>query len=434
MHRPEDLQISNLGERRVASPLPMSTVVGDGVGDFTPDNARVLYEIEHGGDGEIDVDLAFEKAGARERIFFDPEKSKAAAVTCGGLCPGINNVIRTLYFVLTANYGVPEVLGIRYGFEGLNPQTGKPPLRLTSDAVEEIHKIGGSMLGTSRGPQDPRVTVDYLEREQINMLFCIGGDGTQRGAHEIALEVARRGAKIAVVGIPKTIDNDIKYVRRTFGFLTAVAEAQRVIDCAHNEATAARYGIGLVKLMGREAGFIAATATIASGQVNFALVPEVPFVLDGKEGLLARLHRRLAAREHAVIVVAEGAGQDLIPDHVEARDKSGNRRLGDIGLFLKEEIQRHFKTTDLDVKLKYFDPSYHVRSVPANTADSLLCEHLGRCAVHAAMAGKTDLLIGYWHDKFIHVPLPISIGERKRLSPESDWWSTVQAMTGQQRW
>jgi 6-phosphofructokinase 1 len=434
MLRPENLRVANLGTRRIASPLPMSTVEGDGIGDFTPDDARILYEIERREGREIDIDLAFEKAGPRERIFFEPTKSKAAIVTCGGLCPGINNVIRTLYFVLTANYGVPEVLGIRYGFEGLNPETGKPPRRLSPDAVEEIHKIGGSLLGTSRGPQDVRVTVDFLEREGVNLLFCVGGDGTQRGAHCIADEVARRDAKIAVVGIPKTIDNDIKYVSQTFGFLTAVAEAQQIIGCAHNEATGARYGVGLVKLMGREAGFIAAAATIASGQVNFALVPEVPFVLEGAKGLLARLHRRLAAREHAVIVTAEGAGQDLIPDHVEQRDKSGNRKLGDIGSFLKCEIERYFKPTELDVKVKYFDPSYHIRSVPANTADSLLCENLARSAVHAALAGKTDVLIGHWNDHFIHVPLTISIGEVKRLSAESDSWATVQAMTGQDRW
>jgi 6-phosphofructokinase 1 len=412
----------------------MSTVAGDGVCDFTPDDARILYEIERREGREIDVGLAFEKAGAREHIYFEPEKSKAAIVTCGGLCPGINNVIRTLYFVLTANYGVPQVLGIRYGFEGFNPEKAKAALGLTPEAVEEIHKIGGSLLGTSRGPQDPRVTVDFLERERVNMLFCVGGDGTQRGTHEIAKEVVRRGAKIAVVGIPKTIDNDIKFVWQTFGFSTAVAESQRIIGCAHNEATGARYGVGLVKLMGREAGFIAAAATIASGQVNFTLVPEVPFKLEGKDGLLSKLHRRLAAREHAVIVAAEGAGQDIIPQHVEARDKSGNRKLGDIGEFLKGQIQAYFKKTEIEVKVIYFDPSYHIRSVPANTADSLLCESLARSAVHAAMAGKTDVLIGYWHNQFVHVPLPVSIGERKRLSPESARWATVQAMTGQHRW
>jgi 6-phosphofructokinase 1 len=434
MHRPEDLHVANLGPRRIASPLPMSTKAGDDVCDFTPDDARILYEIERREGREIDARLAFERAGAREHIFFDPQQTRAAIVTCGGLCPGINNVIRTLYFVLTANYGVPEVLGIRYGYEGFNPERAKPPLRMTPEAVEEIHKIGGSLLGSSRGPQDPRVTVDYLLRERINMLFCVGGDGTQRGAHEIALEVARRDAKIAIIGIPKTIDNDIKFVWQSFGFVTAVAEAQRIIGCAHNEATGARYGVGLVKLMGREAGFIAAAATIASGQVNFTLVPEVRFKLEGEGGFLSQLERRLAAREHAVVVVAEGAGQDLIPEHVEARDKSGNRKLADIGDFLKGEIERHFKETAIDVKVRYFDPSYHIRSVPANTADSLLCENLARSAVHAAMAGKTDVLIGYWHNQFVHVPLPVSIGERKRLSPESGLWGTVLAMTGQQRW
>ena len=434
MPRPEELRIENLGPCRIASPLPMSTVPGDGIGDFTPDDARILYQIERR-DGPIpDLDLAFEKAGARQRIYFEPESSKAAIVTCGGLCPGINNVIRTLYFVLTANYTVPEVLGIRFGFAGLNPATGQPPIRLSPGIVEDIHKSGGSILGMSRGPQEPTVTVDFLEDQGINMLFCVGGDGTQRGAHAIAEEVARRGAKIAIVGIPKTIDNDIKHVSRTFGFLTAVEEAEKIIASAHNEARAVRHGIALVKLMGREAGFIAAAATIASGHVNFTLVPEVPFRLDGDDGFLARLHRRLEARDHAVIVAAEGAGQDLIPSHVEERDRSGNRKLADVGVFLKGEIERYLKGRGVETKVKYFDPSYHIRSVPANTADSLLCEHLARNAAHAALAGKTGLLIGLWHDKFVHVPLPVAVGETKRLCPESDWWITVQAMTGQQKW
>jgi 6-phosphofructokinase 1 len=428
-----ELAVRRLGEPRYQSPLPMSTVSGDGVGDFVGDDARVLYQICLKA-GQVPSNLSFEAAGARDRLFFDPPRTRAAIVTCGGLCPGINNVIRTLFFELTANYGIREVLGIRFGYQGLNPEGGKPPLVLTADMVEGIHHLGGTILGTSRGPQEPSVMVDSLQRANVDILFCVGGDGTQRGTHDIACEIERRKLPIAVVGVPKTIDNDIKFCTQTFGFATAVAEADIVIDRAHTEANGVFNGVGLVKLMGREAGYIAASATIASGHVNFTLIPELPCQLDGTGGLLAKLERRLAARGHAVIVVAEGAGQDLIPEHEEAYDASGNRVLGDIGTFLKRQITDHFKTRNLPVSVRYFDPSYSIRSCPANTTDSLLCERLARNAAHAAMAGKTDVLIGLWHEEFVHVPLAAAAGQHKHLSTEDECWTTVLAMTGQEKW
>jgi 6-phosphofructokinase 1 len=400
---------------------------------FMPDDARVLYEINYR-EGDDVNEVGFEKAGARERVFFDASKSKAAIVTCGGLCPGLNNVVRNLYYQLHNSYGVPTVLGIRYGYSGLNPKDGLPPIELTAPMVEHIHHQGGTILGTSRGPQDASVTVDFLAAEGINMLFCIGGDGTQKGAHAIVQEVSRRGLEIAVVGIPKTIDNDIKFCYRTFGFLTAVGEAEKVIDCAHVEAKSVPNGVGLVKLMGREAGFIAAAATIASGEVNFTLIPEVPFELEGDRGLLAQLERRLAVRDHAVIVVAEGAGQHLLSHDEVEYDKSGNRKLGDIGPFLKNRINAHFAERKLPISVKYFDPSYNIRSVPAGAADSLLCEQLSRQAANAAMAGKTDLFIGLWQNHTVHVPLAVSTGQIKRLDPERELWTTVLAITGQQKW
>lgn len=433
MMNQENLRVSTLGPAKFRSPLAMSTVVGDGRGNFTPDDARILYAIERRAN-EPANDLGFEQAGARQDLYFDPAKTRAAVVTCGGLCPGINNVIRSLFFHLTVNYRAAEVLGIRYGYAGLVPESGQEPLRLNRELVGEIHKTGGTILGTSRGHQEPSTIVDFLTARKIDMLFCVGGDGTQKGAHAIAGEVARRKLPIAIVGIPKTIDNDVMYCFRSFGYLTAVQEAERIIGRAHTEARSVVGGISLVKLMGREAGFIAAGATIASGHVNFTMIPEVPFRLDGNDGLLAKLERRLAARQHAVIVVAEGAGQDLLPDAPEGRDASGNRKLGDIGRFLKERIDRHMEARGIESNVRYFDPSYSIRSCPANTGDSLLCEQMARNAVHAAMAGKTDLLIGFWHNHFVHVPLALSAGERQSLSPESSMWVAVLAMTGQEKW
>ena len=426
------LEVATLGEARVRSPLRLSTTPNDGVGDFVPDDARVQYDPRFRA-GEARSDLALEAAGPRERLFFDPRKAKAAIVTCGGLCPGINNVIRALVFELMHNYGVPEVLGIRYGYRGFNAAAGKEPIALTPQLVEDIHHDGGTMLGTSRGPEEPGTIVDFLEKNGVNSLFCIGGDGTQRGARAVAQEVARRRRPIAVVGIPKTIDNDIRFCFTTFGFYTAVAQAEEVIDRAHVEARAVENGIGLVKLMGREAGFIAACATVASGEANFCLIPEQPLQLEGERGFLRALQRRLAARAHAVIVVAEGAGQDLL-DATGCRDASGNRKLGDIGVYLKERIETFLTAEKVPTSVKYFDPSYYIRSLPASAVDSLMCERFARAAAHAAMAGKTDVLIGLWHSHLVHVPLAIAAGASKRLDLESELWTSVLALTGQEKW
>lgn len=419
----DDLRVTTLGETKVVSPLAHRR--------FTPDNARLLVDIDLEA-GDRPKALAFEKAGPRENVYFDPAKSKAAIVTCGGLCPGLNNVIRHLYYTLHSAYGVPTVLGMRHGYLGLTPEGPLPPLELTDDWVESIHHVGGTMLGTSRGPQDPAVMVRFLADHGVNLLFPIGGDGTQRGAHEIAKEAQRQGVDLAVVGIPKTIDNDIQYCFQTFGFLSAVAEAERVIDRAHVEAKSVPRGVGLVKLMGREAGFIAAASTIASGEVNFCLIPEEPLELEGEKGFLAKLDRRLDRRNHAVVVVAEGAGQSLIEGlDTTARDKSGNRKLGDIGVVLKEQLTEHFATIGKPIGMKYFDPSYYIRSVAANAADSLLTERFARHAAHAAIAGKTDLFVGYWNGRIVHVPLGVSVGKKRHMEPDSELWSAVLAITGQ---
>ena len=433
MLQQSQLEVPTLGAPTRRSPLRLSTTPGDNVCDFVPAEARLMFEPRFLA-GETPSPLSVELAGPREKIYFDHQQCKAAIVTCGGLSPGINNVIRTAIFELMHNYGVPEVLGIRYGFEGLNPTVGRPPIKLTPELVEDIHHQGGTILGTSRGPQEAKDTVAFLEREGVNILLCIGGDGTQCGAHAIAQEIGRRGLNISVVGIPKTIDNDIKFCFVTFGFATAVAEAETVIDRAHVEATSVRNGVGLVKLMGREAGFITASATLASGEANFCLIPELPLELNGPQGFLEKLRRRLEAREHAVVVVAEGAGQALLEQEDLGKDASGNRRLGDIGYFLKEKIEAHLKQHKMPVSVKYFDPSYYIRSLPASAVDSLLCERFARAAVHAAIAGKTDMLVGLWHNHLVHVPLATSTGIKKRLDPESELWTSVLALTGQEKW
>lgn len=432
MLTPESLKIETLGPRQVKSPMNMQGHVATS-NNFICDGARVRYCVDLPSDAAPANDPLFEKAGPREEIFFRPEDTRAAIVTCGGLCPGLNNVVRSIFLALWFNYGVRTVYGIRYGYEGLNPKAGHPLLNITPDFVEHIQEEGGSVLGTSRGPQPAEVTVDFLQSKGINMLFCVGGDGTQRGAHAIYQEIKKRGLQIAVVGVPKTIDNDIMFVERTFGLSTATEKAHEILDCAHNEAHGAINGVGLVKVMGREAGFIAAGAALSNQEVNFVLVPEVPFALDGENGFLNLLRKRLQRRLHAVVIVAEGAGQELVAAHSQEKDASGNVKLVDIGLFLKDKINAYFKTIAMPVNVKYFDPSYFIRSVAANCDDAALCDRLARHAVHAAMAGKTDVLIGYWNTSFTHVPIPLATVKKKYMDPDSELWTSVLAATGQPR-
>jgi 6-phosphofructokinase 1 len=417
-------EVTRLGPPPVASPMA-------GV-KFVADDARVLF---HGSLEEVraafeagETPPSFEKAGPRERLFFDPATLTCGIVTCGGLCPGLNDVIRAIVLSLRHHYGVRRVLGFQYGFEGLIARYGHEPLDLTPDRVEGIRQRGGTILKSSRGPQNIPEMVDTLTSMGVGILFVVGGDGTLRGAQAIAEEVARRRLAISVIGIPKTIDNDISYVVRSFGFKTAVAEARRALNSAHIEALGARNGVGLVKLMGRDAGFIAAYATLASGQVNVCLVPEFRFTL---EAFLRLLQDRLARRGHAVVVVAEGAGQDLLGDSLLGRDASGNQKFGDIGLFLRERIREHFDGLGIDANLKYIDPSYSIRSQQADADDASFCLLLGQNAVHAGMSGRTNMVVGVWRGEMTHVPIPKAVSQRKRLDVDGWEWNSVLASTGQ---
>ncbi len=373
---------------------------------------------------------AFELAGPRNRVFFDPSKARAGIVTCGGLCPGLNNVIRGLVLELWFGYGVKRITGFRYGYEGMIAR-GRTPEPLTPDTVSHIHHRGGTILGSSRGGQAPEKLVDTLEALGLDMLFVIGGDGTIRGAMQIGAEIERRGLPIGVVGVPKTIDNDIHFIDRSFGFESAYSAAVEVIRAARVEATGARDGIGLVKLMGRHSGFVACNAALASTDVDLVLIPEVPMQLEGESGVLRYIERVLDRQGHAVIVVAEGAAQDLLAEG--GADKSGNTKLGDVGVFLRDRITQHFRQEERDVTLKYIDPSYAIRSVPASPSDSVYCWNMARNAVHAAMAGNTEMLIGRWHGRFVHVPMPLATRSRKQVDPGDDVWTSVIEATGQPR-
>jgi 6-phosphofructokinase 1 len=277
--------IESLGECRYNSRLPHMS--GNGA-KFKIDSEQIVCDHTVSGESGPGIfqteRLTFEVAGPRERVYFDSTKTTAAIVSCGGLCPGVNDVIRGLVMELWHGYRVTNILGMRYGYEGLVPRHGHQPLQLTPETVSNIHTFGGTMLGTSRGPQNPAEMVDALELLGVDILFVIGGDGTLKGAAAIVAEINRRDLRKSVIGIPKTIDNDILYLDKTFGFETAFAEAVKAVTCAHVEAISTINGIGLVKLMGRASGFIGCYAALASQQVNFCLVPEVPFELHGANG------------------------------------------------------------------------------------------------------------------------------------------------------
>jgi 6-phosphofructokinase 1 len=436
-----DLEIAILGPCSYPSPLAQrlsqSAIHYVGQADRVLLNDRMSQVMEH--EAELDATPAFELAGPRHQLYFDPSRLRCGIVTCGGLCPGLNNVIRGLVLELTHGYGVNRVLGFRYGYEGMVRRHGHGAVRLSPTTVADIHQQGGTALGTSRGPQDPKEMVDRLQELEIGVLFVIGGDGTIRGAMTMIEEIERRGLKIGIIGIPKTIDNDIHFIDRSFGFETAFSSAVEVIRSAHVEATCAKNGIGVVKLMGRHSGFIACHAALASTDVDAVLIPEQPIHLEGKSGLFEYLTAKLETQSHAMLVVAEGAGQELCAPAEAAdggsgppsTDASGNTRLADIGVVLRDRIVAHFKKKRMDVTLKYIDPSYHIRSVPASPADSVYCWNMARNAVHAAMAGNTNMLIGRWHGRFVHVPMPLATRFRKQVDMTGDLFASVCESTGQ---
>lgn len=417
--------VRNLGKARIESPLRLNHTNGDTIPNFTTDKSRILNNRETATPSG-DKDYLFEKAGPRDRIFFKPSETRAAIVTCGGLCPGLNNVIRSLVLELHHNYGVTDIHGIRYGYQGMGEQAAMPLLYLTPDTVDAIDRQGGSLLGCSRGSPDVRVMANFLVRNKIDILFTIGGDGTQRGALELSRELRSRGEKISIIGIPKTVDNDVMFVDRTFGVGTAIDRARDVLDAAHTEAKSYMNGIAIVKLMGRDSGFLSAGATLASQQVNFTLIPELPFRL---EGFLTALKKRILARHHALVVVAEGAGQDLVGGK-RGKDASGNLRYNDIGAFLKEKVGAYFLVENIPINMKYIDPGYYIRSVAACTDDCILCDLYARHAAHAAMSGRTEMMVGF-RGSFIHVPMEMATSARQKISLDGDIWRSVLFATGQ---
>ena len=430
--KPENMHIENLGVCRIQSPIKDNSGI-----TLIAGSERVLYEdaVSHPTEkaSTLSAQVSMERAGPREKIFFDSVKVRAGIVTCGGLCPGLNAVIRSTVMGLWYAYGVRRIVGFQFGYEGFIAKYGHDVIDLNPTVVDGWQHLGGTMLGSSRGDQDPLEIVDCLERMGINQLFIIGGDGSIKGAQTIVKEIANRKATISVIGIPKTIDNDILFIDESFGFQTASGAAVQALTCAHVEAKGAYNGVGLVKLMGRHSGFIACHAALAMSDVNFVIIPEVTLALEGPNGFLEALQRRLELRRHAVVVVAEGAGQELLVSK-GGKDASGNKKLEDIGIYLRDRIALHLKQANLRATVKYIDPSYMIRSIPPNSHDGVYCLQLGHDAVHAAMAGKTAMVVGRWHGLNVHVPMQVTTMGRKQVDPNRPLWRSVLESTGQAKW
>lgn len=423
--------IDRIGEAKIDSPIQMSLTSGDGRADYVEDSDKIYLNIDHKENGEEDIEDVLELAGPRKKIYFNPNRVHVAICTCGGICPGLNNVIRSVVRCFWYRYGVRRISGVPFGYLGLLADSPWPMIPLNPDVVDDIQEKGGTILGSARGGgQKVSEIVDTLERQNINILITIGGDGTLKGADAIGEEIKKRGLKIAVVGVPKTIDNDLSFIDTSFGFDTAVSSAVPAVRGAHVEAKSAYNGIGLVKVMGRESGFIAAHTSLAQSDVNFCLIPENPFDLDGPNGLLEHLKKRLLDRGHAVILVAEGAGTNLIPPTGEV-DAGGNLKYKDIGVFLKDKIKEYFQEEGIPTSIKYIDPSYIIRSTPANSYDSIYCARLGAHAVHAAMAGKTQCIASSVNNRFVYIPIKAAVAKRNHVNTEGALWRDVLENTRQ---
>ncbi|XAR70826.1 6-phosphofructokinase [Bertholletia excelsa] len=373
----------------------------------------------------------FRRAGPRQKVYFEPDEVYACIVTCGGLCPGLNTVIREIVCGLYHMYGVTRVLGIEGGYRGFYSRNTVP---LTQKVVDTIHKRGGTIIGTSRGGHDTMKIVDSIQDRGINQVYIIGGDGTQKGAAAIYEEIRRRGLKVAVAGIPKTIDNDIPVIDRSFGFDTAVEEAQRAINAAHVEAESTENGVGVVKLMGRYSGFIAMYATLASRDVDCCLIPESPFYLEGKGGLFEYMEKRLKENGHMVIVIAEGAGQELVTESLqqgEQEDASGNRLLRDVGLWISQSIKDHFSKHKMRITLKYIDPTYMIRAIPSNASDNVYCTLLAQSAVHGAMAGYTGFTSGLVNSRHTYIPFNRITERQNKVVITDRMWARLLSSTNQ---
>ena len=217
-----NFEIPVIGQARIDSPVQMSKTYGDKIVNYVREDEYILYDVKSkkgagASQGRFNL-LSSESRSPGKNLFPSRSCARGGCKPCGGLCPGLNNVIRSVVRTLWYQYGVRRITGIRNGYRGFLPQYNLPIKELNPDVVDDIHYMGGTILGSSRGGANIEEIVDAIERLNLNMLFTIGGDGTTKGALAIAAEIEKRNLKVAVIGIPKTIDNDLSFIQRSFGF------------------------------------------------------------------------------------------------------------------------------------------------------------------------------------------------------------------------
>lgn len=384
---------------------------------------------------------SFPEAGPRKELCFDPHRVKAAVVTTGGLAPGLNSVVHSIVDRHFNTYELNETLGgavygIYDGFRGLrdcasNSTTLNP--KVTLDWLRQ----GGSNLGSIRfrDPQGEKHLVDEIAKSitqmAIDILYVIGGDGSQLIAHKVAQAVP----SISVLGVPKTMDNDVLWVRESFGFDTTVEQATHAINALHFEAQSTRR-VGLLQFFGAESGFVAANAALASGQVDLVLIPEAFNNLSDEQlqhywkmllGHLDDRVKRQAHMPHAIVVVAEGVETALV--------QQKSRKLGRKGDFLellKQDIAgkvRDRRGRCLEIFVN--EPRHYIRSGAANAHDQIFCERLGALAVDNGLAGYTNCMVSHWLTEYVLVPLELVVQGQKSIQTSGMFWRQVETSTGQ---
>ena len=425
----DDLAIARLGERTIDTPLRDLLGGREESVHYVTETDRVLLDDTLGvakrRSAGTPAELpAFNPGGPREKLYFEPSTVTAAIVTCGGLCPGLNNVVRALVLQLANAYGVKSILGFRNGYSGLTDTSA--PLALTPELVRDIHNRGGTILGTSRGGQEPAAMVDTLARHRVDMLFVIGGDGSLRGAQKIAAKpppatAARRG------GHPEDHRQRHSVDRPELRLPDRVRPRRRVDPRRAHRGRVHRRRRGTGQADGPAQRLHRLLCD--TRQPRSRLRPDPRSLLPARQlpALPAQARRSAGARSRGR---RRGRRAGAVPRSAET-DASGNARLGDIGALLRERVTAHFAQHGTPLSLRYVDPGYAIRSVPANAFDAVYCARLAQAAVHAGMAGFTSMVVARWHGRFIHLPIALATATRNQVDPHGDLWMSVLEATGQ---
>lgn len=474
----------------IENPLPIEVR-----GDDRDEGARIVVDARRKYHDPLEGitpaawNLTMPEAGPRRYVSY-PQKNqlKVGILVSGGIAPGINAVISGIIArhhayqawsqKINKNYAL-EILGYSEALKGLL-HAGRPAVPLDLKTVREAVNHGGSILPTARADElldleDPKQRDGALDKvtsrlinQQIDILYIIGGDGSMRAAHAISCRARRNPInELSVIGIPKTMDNDILWVWQSFGFLSAVEFAKQAILQLHTEVMS-NPRLCVIQLFGSDSGFVVSHAALASGVCDAVLIPEVNFTLKQLSGYIRyRLQDRphsdkpyggivalaetaipLDWREYvsATAEVADGSEKVILtPEELRAIEtfeshgrrvhgqtpdalRSGGLRL--VSQILQREIR---KLGDRWSSYRVFtnEPRHLIRSIEPSVSDVIFAQRLGTLAVDNAMAGYHDFMISQWLTEYVLVPLKLVVLGRKRVPEHGIFWKSVRASTGQ---